>query len=131
MKKTSVAAIALILFSGCGTLGQMEDGLNALMGKEARVAFDVLGNPYGKRQSGGDTVYYWFENSYKRQDMSDERNNYGSYDRRTNIAPIHNNCLIKLVADSSDRLIKWEYDGDIGGCYNYIGRLKGYTDNTK
>lgn len=49
----------------------------------------------------------------------------------TQVVPVSYNCLIKLVADSSGRLITWEYDGNLGGCRNYISRLKAYADSIK
>lgn len=50
MKRACVFLIAMAVLSGCATFGQMEEGLNALMGKDARVAFIVLGYPSSKQK---------------------------------------------------------------------------------
>ena len=59
----SARYLMLVLFisvtSGCASFGQMEDGLNSLMGRNEQDAFSVLGYPSGKQQFGGDTVYIW------------------------------------------------------------------------
>jgi hypothetical protein len=44
-----------VLISGC-TFHYMGKGLNALVGKDVRYAFDVLGYPNGKQECGGDMV---------------------------------------------------------------------------
>ena len=45
------------------------------------------------------------------------------------MVPVNYNCLIKLVADSSGILRRWEYDGNLGGCSGYIERLNKFTES--
>ncbi len=139
MKKACLVLTVLAMLSGCATFGQMEEGLNALMGKDAMVAFDVLGYPSGKQQFGSDTVYVWSVSSSGALVLPQTSTTYGTvgmtpvYGTTTynQVVPVNYNCLIKLVADSNDRLVKWEYNGNIGGCRNYISRLKGYADSRR
>jgi len=137
MKKLKV--ITLLIFAaalgGCATFGQMESGLNALMGKNEREAFNVLGYPSGKQQFGNDTVYIWSVSSSGVLFLPQTSTTYGTvgttpvYGTTTynQVVPVNYNCLIKLVSNSEGTLIHWEYNGNIGGCESYINRLNSYA----
>lgn len=136
MKKISVVLFVFAMLSGCATFGQMEEGLNALLEKDARTAFAVLGYPSGKQQFGNDTVYVWSSNRSGTLLLPQTSTTYGTvgttpvYGTTTynQAIPVNYSCIIKLVADSNDRVIAWEYDGNIGGCEKYIMNLKKYAN---
>jgi hypothetical protein len=62
MKQFVTISFLIPILSGCATFGQMEEGLNALMGNKIETAFDVLGYPSGKQEYGSDTLYIWGRN---------------------------------------------------------------------
>lgn len=133
MRKIFFVTAAMLALCGCSTFSNIESGLSALMGRPASEAFGVLGYPSGKQQFGSDTVYYWSISRSGMLMMPQTATTTG-YVGRTPIygatqyntaMPVNYNCQIKLVADSSDTLKNWEYEGNIGGCQSYASRLKG------
>lgn len=139
MKKIIYLLFLSILVNGCATFGEMEEGLDALKGKEPRVAFDVLGYPSGKQQFGSDTVYFWTVNESGVVLLPQTSDVYATVGNKpvygtvtsTQAVPVHHNCHIKLIADPSDRITKWEYEGNMGGCERYIRRLKAHMHDKK
>lgn len=130
-----LSAIYILALSGCATFGQMEDGLNSLMGRAEQEAFSVLGYPSGKQQFGSDTVYIWEVSKSGTLLLPQTITTYGNVGSipiyRTSTfnqaVQVNNNCLIKVAANSSGTLINWEYSGNYGGCNNYINRLDAYN----
>lgn len=136
MKK--IILLLLIPISGCATFGQLEQGLSYMMGKPETVAFNVLGYPSGKQEFGGDTVYYWAVSSSGTLFVPQTSTTYGSvgtapvYGSTTynQAVPVNYSCQIKLVADPNGYLKHWEYNGNLGGCRNYIQRVNAYYRNS-
>ncbi|MCR9888042.1 hypothetical protein NB550_12200 [Vibrio parahaemolyticus] len=120
--------------AGCATFNQLEQGLNNMMGEHESIAFNVLGYPDSAQQFGSDTVYYWAVNKSGTVFVPQTSTTYGSvgdvsfYGKTTynQAVPVNYSCLIKLVSDSSGYLKSWEYDGNYGGCSNYINRVDAY-----
>lgn len=137
MNKVRYFAFAIFIsaMAGCATFGQMEGGLNSLMGRSEQEAFSVLGYPSGKQQFGNDTVYIWEVSRSGTLLVPQTVTTYGSvgaipiYGTTTYNQAVHvnNNCLIKIAANSGGILINWEYDGNYGGCSSYINRLDTYN----
>ncbi|CAG9297394.1 hypothetical protein [Celerinatantimonas diazotrophica] len=129
MHKFCMIAWSLFLLSGCASFGQMKDGLNTLKGKKVRVAIDVLGKPSDKQINANKTIYTWSLNqrgSIVIPHILPGNGNHTYYQ----VIPVNHHCSIKLIADTNNEIIKWGYNGDIGGCANYINRLKAYRENT-
>lgn len=132
MKKLTIL-LALFL-SGCATFGQLERGLNFMMDKDESVAFEVLGYPTGKQESGSDTVYYWSVSRSGTLFMPGTSTTSGTvgttpyYGTTTynQAVPVNYNCLIKLVSGPMGYLKHWEFDGNYGGCEHYISRVNQY-----
>ena len=141
MNKTKyvIYVVFFFLLSGCVTFTQMENGLNALSGKDERVAFDVLGYPSGKQIFGSDTVYFWSVNSSGVMFLPQTSTTTGMigntpvYGTTTynQAVPVNSNCLIKLVVNSNGKIFRWSYNGNIAGCEHYINRLNNYTKSQK
>lgn len=131
----SILILIAAIVSGCATFGQMESGLNSLMGRNETEAFSVLGYPSGKQQFGSDTVYIWEVSNTGTLLLPQTATTYGTvgtipvYGTTTynQAVPINNSCLIKIAADSDGTLKNWEYKGNLGGCKNYISRLDSYN----
>lgn len=127
--------ILISSIGGCATFGQMEGGLNSLMGRTEQEAFSVLGYPSGKQQFGSDTVYIWEVSRTGTLLLPQTITTYGNvgsipiYGTTTynQAVQINNNCLIKIAANNNGALINWEYSGNHGGCSSYINRLDAYN----
>jgi hypothetical protein len=137
--KTLKYALLSIMLSGCATFGQMEEGLQALMGKSEQIAFSVLGYPSNKQEFSGDIVYIWYLNQSGIIAMPQTATTtgyigttpvYGSTTYMQQI-PVNYSCTIKLIASGDGMLKKWEYNGNIGGCTPYINRLKDFSRKQK
>lgn len=134
MKNIILTIVLASLVSGCATFAQMERGLGYLMGKNEQTAFNVLGYPNGKQQFGEDTVYYWSVSSSGALILPQSSTTYGTvgttpvYGTTTynQVVPVNYNCQIKLISSKDGILKSWEYNGNIGGCKNYINRLDNY-----
>jgi hypothetical protein len=133
MKKIGFIATLGIIFSGC--VGSMiENGLNALQNKDVRTAFNVLGYPSGKQDFGSETVYFWSFSESGTQFVPQTSTTSGSigtvpvYGTTTynQAVPYNYNCQIRLITDKSDRIIMWDYKGNLAGCSHYATRLNDY-----
>lgn len=138
MKKSLMVLMSASL-AGCATFGHLEDGLKLLMGQNSQTAFNVLGYPSAKQKFGSDTVYYWSFNRSgtlivpQTSTTTGYVGNKPVYGTTTSnqLVPVNYNCQIKLVAGPNDVLKSWEYEGNIGGCQSYVGRLKSFTSQIK
>lgn len=135
MKKNLAIVVAAVALSGCATFGQLEDGLNALVGRHEKEAFSALGYPNSKQEFSGDTVYYWGESRNSAVFMPQTSTTTGYVGRTpvfgtttsSQLVPVSYNCTIKLVV-GEDKVIKdWEFSGNLAGCEPYIKRVKSYT----
>jgi len=132
MKK--IIIFICIFISGCATFGQLDQGLNYMIGKDVSVAFNTLGYPSSKQTFGQDTVYYWSNNSSGTLFIPQTSTTYGTvgeasvYGTTTynQAVPINFNCLIKIVAGPDNIMKDWERKGSIGGCKPYIERVNDY-----
>jgi hypothetical protein len=136
MRKIGLVATLGIIFSGC--VGSMiENGLNALQGRDVRAAFNVLGYPSGKQDFGSEIVYFWSYSDSGTQFVPQTSTTSGLignvpvYGTTTynQAVPYNYNCLIRLITDKSDRIIMWDYKGNLAGCSHYAGRLNAYYKN--
>lgn len=135
IRNWTLLACCVSALSGCATFGNMEEGLNALMGKPDKEAFSVLGYPNSKQEFGGDVVYVWGRSSSGTMYLPQTTTTTGYvgntpvYGTTTYNQPVayNHNCTIKLAVGPDGLLKHWEYDGNIGGCTSYIKKLKAYA----
>ena len=121
-----------LLLAGCATFGNMEKGLNAMIGQPFQVALDTLGYPQGQMQVGSDTVYGWGRKFSMSMPRYNSANTYGQvggtpYSATTGYTTYSNveySCDIKIIVDQDNIIKTWEFDGNIGGCDAYSKRLK-------
>jgi hypothetical protein len=132
------AVAAMLLLSGCGTTSKdMDRGLGALMGREAKTAFAVLGYPDGKEEIEGDTVYSWQRQETETAYGPGVGVGYGTWGRGSVVgtgasyggrSSATYYCKIKLVADKGGVLKHWEWDGDMAACDHYARKLKAWVE---
>jgi hypothetical protein len=130
LKKLIAVTFFAIVTAGCATFGQLENGLNALVGRSDSEVFNVLGYPNGKQEFGADTVYVWGNSRNTTMFLPQTQTTTGyvgttpvyGTTTTTQAIPMNFNCTIKVIVSSG--LVKtWEYDGNLGGCEPYINRL--------
>lgn len=135
MRRMIWVMATVTFLSGCQTFGQLERGLDALMGHSAQEAFGIIGYLTAKQQFGSDIVYVWSTSSSGALVFPSTSHSNGTvggvgYNGTTTynqVVPVNYSCLIKLIADENDRLKRWEYEGNIGGCSAYTSRLAPLT----
>ncbi|HFZ1920620.1 TPA: hypothetical protein ACIJX2_000037 [Serratia marcescens] len=122
---------------GCATFGQMDEGLNKLIGKDKKIAFQALGYPTQSQEFDGDQVYTWANTSSGVALYSTPQTTYGTVGTtsfygtttQTNAIPVEYNCKIQIVTDANSVIKNYNYDGNMGGCEGYIRRLNSYFSN--
>jgi hypothetical protein len=134
MRKVTIATATLLTaLVGCATFGQLEEGLNALVGRSESEAFSAFGYPNGKQEFGADTVYVWGRSQNTTMFLPQTQTTTGyvgttpvyGTTTSTQAIPMNFNCTIKIIVNSG-RIKTWEYDGNMGGCESYIKRLNAY-----
>ena len=132
MKKAILAGV--ILLSGCATFGQMDDGLNSLIGKDKNVAFQILGYPAQEQKFDDTNVYTWSNKTNTVAMYSTPQTTFGTVGNtsfygtttETGYLPVEYACKIQFATDIKGIIKNYNYDGNMGGCENYIRRLNAY-----
>lgn len=133
-RRLGTIVVCSVLVVGCATFGDLEEGLNGLLGQPETEAFRALGYPTTKDTFGNDTVYVWGRSTsgtyYVPQTATTTSyvGNQPVYGTTTYSQPVsyNYNCMIKIVVNNNKEIKDWEFDGNLGGCESYIGRLKKY-----
>jgi hypothetical protein len=113
--------VGSVFFAGC-VFDNIENGLKSLTGKDIRTAFTVLGYPNGKQQFGSDSVYIWATSRSGTIYTPGTATHSGmigitAYSGVTSYGqnvPYHWTCQIRIITDSEDRIISWDYEGNAG-----------------
>lgn len=129
-----IAVISAVLLSGCATFGQMDDGLEALKGKNKDEAFEALGYP-DREQTFDDTkVYTWQNTTNDTAILSSPRlttgtvgnTSFNASTMQTDYVPVTYSCKIQISTSSVGIIKNYSYEGSMGGCESYIHRLNRY-----
>lgn len=131
--------LIVVFLSGCAMFGQLDSGLDALMGKSERQAFAVLGYPSSKQEFAGDIIYTWNVSSSGTLLLPQTATTYGTVGTTpvfgtttyNQAVPVNYNCMIKLIAGQDRTLKSWEYNGNLAGCSSYIQRLNEYAKSAQ
>ncbi|MEQ3745797.1 MAG: hypothetical protein ABNH53_06110 [Henriciella sp.] len=135
IKKTIYGAAIAASFLGlqaCTTFSDLEAGLSDLTGQPQTVAFDRLGYPDNQMEVGEDKVYFWgYSNSFSLTTPTTQTTTgyVGGTPFSANTTGYQTNnynynCSIKLIVGPDEIVKRWEYQGNIGGCSQYVKRLK-------
>lgn len=135
-KLTVAALIGVAGLAGCTTFGQLNESLDAMMGRDLREAIAALGYPSGQLQLLGDTVYVWSTSSSGAMVLPTSSTTSGTVGTKSfygtttgsQVIPYNYACTIKLAVGPDSRLKHWEYDGNMGGCERVIKRLTAYVE---
>lgn len=134
MKKTILSLLCIATLAGCATFGQLEKGLNGLVGRSEREAFNALGYPNAKQEFGGDVVYVWGRSNSGTIFIPQTTSTTGYVGNRPVYATttynqpvaVNHNCTVKVITGANGIVKTWDYEGNLGGCRPYIQRLNAY-----
>jgi hypothetical protein len=112
----------------------MEKGLGALVGKDVKTAFDVLGNPSAKQEVGGETVYIWQLSKFESYSAPRTSPTYGSIGNIQALGTSTSSekvlrsdtCRVKMIAANSGQIILADYEGNSSACSSFSERLGKY-----
>lgn len=132
MRKAILSGV--LVLTGCATFGQMDEGLNALKGKDKSVAFEALGYPTQEQQFDDTKVYTWANKTNGVAMYSTPQTTFGTVGNtsfygtttETGYVPVEYACKIQIATDMKGTIKNYNYDGNMGGCEGYIRRLNNY-----
>jgi hypothetical protein len=110
MKKEAFAlAVAALAVAGCGRtpFPVLETQLSGLNGQSAQEVVKKLGEPDQTSEISGEKVYVWSSGPFA--------------DAAGEIVGLH--CTVKVFADRDDKIVRHDFDGNVGGCGYYAHRL--------
>lgn len=131
-----IAVTSVLALAGCATWGQMNDGLNGLLGQPINVAISKIGYPATEQTIAGSKLYRWgvSRQSIDYMPTTTTTNGYigvGSgltpYSATTmggTFIPVNYTCQITLAVDAREIITHYEYNGNLGGCEPFIKALK-------
>lgn len=131
--KKKILVVTLFL-TGCATFGQMDEGLNSLIGKDKNIAFQALGYPSQEQTFDDTNVYTWTNSTTGVAMYSSPQTTYGTVGNtsfygtttQTNYLPVEYSCKIQVATDKEGKIKNYNYSGNMGGCESYIYRLNSY-----
>lgn len=137
MKKFILPALALLLTTGCATWSDLDQGLRSLHGQPLSVAISKIGYPTDERQIAGMRLVSWSSSKsgirYVQQSSTTYGTAYSKSEGKTKYSTTTNymvpqayrkSCEITLQVSERNIIQASQYQGDIGGCWNYITALK-------
>jgi len=124
--------IAVVALSGCATFSDIDKGMAALVGQPISAAEARLGVASSEQQVGGKHVYVWgrdFNMSMPTTNTSSVNGTVNGHYYRgtvttTGSQQVNYNCTLRFITDQSDRIISYDWQGNLGGCYGYGSALK-------
>ncbi len=138
LKNISILGLIVCLISSCAST-RVTDGLNALMGYPIEMAFNIMGYPDAQMDVGSQKVYIWKTSSsstyYTTQTSYNSgyvgNNTYSGTSTYSVPQTIHSHAEIKIITDSSGRIINWDWYGNEYGLERYAGRLGKFASEQK
>jgi hypothetical protein len=135
MKKIALGLMCAVVLPGCATFGQLETGLNSMIGQDLSIAVAKLGFPTSERTVAGMKLVEWgrSNNATFLMPTASTTNGYAQYGNRmanysatttsTTAVTMNFQCRIILQVDTSNTIRRYQYEGNIGGCASYIQAL--------
>jgi hypothetical protein len=129
-----VAAVSTLV-TGCMTWGGFQERLGGLIGEPIDTAIDHWGYPNGERTIAGHHIYVWASNStgvitlpqttYGTATAFSKYGTATAYGTSTTYVPMAVNygCQIELEVDMENRITRYSYHGNRGGCMQYYRQL--------
>lgn len=129
-------AIAAAAVAGCATWGQMNDGLNGLLGKPIDAAIRKIGYPASEQAIAGRKLYRWggsHQSSILVPTTTTTTGTIGLGRQMTpfsatttgmNFEQYEDGCYITLEVDREDIITRYQYEGNLDGCAPFIRALK-------
>ncbi len=132
IRRVVLGAIVAVALSGCSTFDTLDTGLAGLVGQPLDVAISRLGYPDGSMNVADTTVYVWGHDTsvtmpqYGSQTTSGYVGNtpfssttYG----QTGTSTVNYECTIRLGVNQQNVIVRYDWEGNLGGCMRYAGRF--------
>jgi hypothetical protein len=131
MKMRLLAAIAIVLGTGCTSFSVFDEKLPAYSGRPIEDLVARLGYPNAEQTVMGRKAYIW-NTSQQFTSITPTTSTTTGYvgTRSVNMQTTTYStdtstlsCVIRVFVDDQNRITRWEYNGNNGACYKYSGRL--------
>jgi len=132
--RTLIITSALCL-TGCLSAGNMDSGLDRLVGQPIQVATDRLGPPSGQTEAAGGKSYFWVSNGADlRVSTADPPSKFGTVSPTdmvadpspTSSATYSQRCWVRVNAGADGKITDFQWSKNTGGCAAFAARLGGF-----
>jgi len=134
-KKFNCKISFLILFSllqvSCASQENIKKGLDQLLGHNIEEAISLLGYPDDERSIAGKIVYTWSNSRASTSTNPTHQTSTGyiggsrvrldTYGQETISKTL--SCKIRIITDTANQVVHWEYDGNRGACRKFSKRI--------
>jgi len=135
---TLVIALAAIPI-GCSTFEDISKGLDHLVGRDINKAISILGYPDDERVIAGKTIYFWRNSrsststipTYSTSTGYIGGSKFSASTTGQSAVTTSLNCEIKIITGKSNKILTWEYNGNLGACRKYSKRLSARAPTIK
>ena len=127
MRRLTAAIALTCTVAACSTFNDMDNGLAAMKGQPVDNLIAVLGYPSGQTTVAGRNFVVWSTArtvSGTTPVSTYNPGSYGGYSTTYMPTSYNYNCTIKVEVDAQNRIVGYNYDGNIGGCQGYSKALK-------
>lgn len=132
--------LCALIISSCTTFEDIDRGLSQLQGRPVDDLIGILGFPDGEQSIAGRRLVVWSSsqnittvtpvtnyssgtaNAYGTGGYA-----YGNYSETTTSyvpSTVNYNCTIKVQIDSANRIVDYDFEGNIGGCERYAQAIR-------
>lgn len=123
-----IGAVVVLALGGCAQK-QLEAGLTSRVGTNVNSLFNTIGMPQQEKTIAGQKVYVWANQQTNTMFMpTTTTTGYVGMTpyTATNYTPMQMNasCVIEVAVDDSNRITRWQFNGNEAGCGPYASRLR-------
>ena len=130
--KRVIAVVAALLLVGCAS-SQLNNGLHSLLGQRIEAARAHLGNPDGRREIMGDTIYIWSTNRAAITPFVDTPTTTGMVGNMpvhgttspVSFVPVQAQCTIQIAVSAYGIIKQYQWQGNEMGCRGYAKGFPG------
>lgn len=131
--------VCCAIVSGCASFGDLEAGLNSLVGKPVDTAVHIFGYPDSRVPYEDKTIMVWGSRGIGAYSVPQTAystgyvGNYAYYGQTQYNQTVYyeQKCEIKLICDSENTILTWQYKGNLAGCNPYISSITEYQNQLK
>jgi hypothetical protein len=123
-----------LCLAGCLSSGNMDAGLDRLVGQPVQVATDRLGPPTGQTEVAGGKSYFWVSNGPDtRVSTAEPPSKFGWVSPTDMVDPpattsttYSQRCWVRVNAGADGKITDYQWSKNTGGCGSLAARLGGF-----